>query len=265
MLARTLASIVLIPVALALVYLAPPMVFTLVLLLLSLVAMGEFTRLASPMSPQSRKWLLAATAGLILIAGLGEPATASTRIVGALALYLIFIGTGAMLTAEGNQHAVSVTAISLLGLLYIPAFLALLIPIRFSGANGAGAILFMLLVTWASDIGAYGGGRLLGRRKLAPSISPGKTVEGTIAGLLCAVGVGLLFPVYVPGPWNWATAALLSATGQVGDLFESMLKRGAGVKDASHLIPGHGGLLDRIDSMLFCCPVLYLLLVVRGS
>jgi phosphatidate cytidylyltransferase len=134
---------------------------------------------------------------------------------------------------------------------------------------GGALLVFPLLVTWASDIGAYFVGRAIGVRKLMPSISPGKTIAGAVGGLCAsmvvayAYGRGVLVPVAHLGfaPWGALLfGALISLAAQVGDLFESLLKREAGVKDSSHIIPGHGGILDRFDSLIFVLPVAYLLL-----
>ncbi|HKG20268.1 MAG TPA: phosphatidate cytidylyltransferase [Blastocatellia bacterium] len=112
-----------------------------------------------------------------------------------------------------------------------------------------------------TDTGAYYAGRALGRHKLAPRISPGKTVEGSVGGFLAAVITGPLCKLIFFPEISIAHAAALGAAlgilGQVGDLAESMLKRGAGVKDSGNLLPGHGGMLDRVDSILFCAPVVY--------
>jgi phosphatidate cytidylyltransferase len=115
-----------------------------------------------------------------------------------------------------------------------------------------------------SDSAQYYTGRAFGRRKLAPSISPAKTVEGAIGGLVAAAVIGTLLARLclpaVPAPVAGALAFLLACCGIVGDLFESLLKRSAGVKDSSALIPGHGGVLDRIDSHLFAAPAFYIFL-----
>jgi phosphatidate cytidylyltransferase len=134
---------------------------------------------------------------------------------------------------------------------------------------GGVLLIFPLIVTWASDIGAFFVGRAIGGRKLIPSVSPGKTVSGAIGGLVASMLVAWLYarlvlaPVAHLGltPWGaWLFGALISAAAQVGDLFESLIKREAGVKDSSRVIPGHGGVLDRLDSLIFVLPVAYLLL-----
>lgn len=129
--------------------------------------------------------------------------------------------------------------------------------------SGTAWILFALLITFASDTAAYFVGRAWGRRRMAPTISPGKTWEGSIGGVVAAVVAGALL-VYLLGlPIDVRYGALLggvgSVAGQAGDLAESLLKRQVGVKDSGHLIPGHGGILDRADSLLFTVPAIYYL------
>jgi phosphatidate cytidylyltransferase len=138
-------------------------------------------------------------------------------------------------------------------------------------AAGGLLLILPLVVTWASDIGAYAVGRTIGRHKLIPSVSPGKSVEGAVGGIVASVLVAwwyaaqVLHPAMSLGfkgaPWGvFLFGAVISAVAQLGDLAESLLKREAGVKDSSTLIPGHGGVLDRVDSLLFVLPVSYVLL-----
>ncbi len=136
----------------------------------------------------------------------------------------------------------------------------------FAIPSGGLLLLLPLLTTWASDIGAYAVGRTIGRHKLIPSVSPGKTVEGAIGGLVFSVIVAWALTQFLIRPaaqldFRWrpfgviVAGAVISVAAQIGDLAESLLKREAGVKDASHIIPGHGGVLDRVDSLLFVLPV----------
>ncbi|MDB4880713.1 MAG: phosphatidate cytidylyltransferase [Gemmatimonadetes bacterium] len=136
-------------------------------------------------------------------------------------------------------------------------------------APGGVLLVFPLVVTWASDIGAYFVGRAIGGRKLIPSVSPGKTVAGALGGLVASMLVSWLYARYVLvpvaslgfTPWGALLfGALISVAAQTGDLFESLLKREGGVKDSSRILPGHGGILDRFDSLIFVLPVAYLLL-----
>jgi phosphatidate cytidylyltransferase len=142
-------------------------------------------------------------------------------------------------------------------------------PLTIPIPPGGALLIFPLVVTWASDIGAYFVGRAIGGRKLIPSVSPGKTVAGAVGGLVASMLVAWLYSrsVLVPianlgfTPWGaLCFGALISIAAQVGDLFESLLKRESGVKDSSRIIPGHGGVLDRFDSLIFVLPVAYLLL-----
>jgi phosphatidate cytidylyltransferase len=137
-----------------------------------------------------------------------------------------------------------------IGLLYIgPGALALL-WLR-GGAVGLANVAFVFGVVWASDIGAYMVGRLVGGQKLAPSISPGKTWSGAFGGLVAVAVVGLV----VGGIWAVLVACVVGVAAQLGDLLESGVKRHFGVKDSGWLIPGHGGVLDRVDALLTAAPV----------
>lgn len=136
-------------------------------------------------------------------------------------------------------------------------------------AAGAAVLLLPVLCTWASDIGAYVVGRTFKGPKLIPAVSPGKTISGAVGGLVASAALAAAYAPFVLRPvaqLGFAPGrallfgALISVAAQLGDLVESLLKRDAGVKDSSHLIPGHGGVLDRIDSLLFVLPVSYVLL-----
>jgi phosphatidate cytidylyltransferase len=165
-------------------------------------------------------------------------------------------------------------ATTVLGVLYVSAPLCYGYALRYHDyavgrAAGTTVVLLPLLLTWASDIGAYAVGRTMGRRKLIPSVSPGKTVEGALGALVATVLVAFVYERFALRPFAqlaiapWWTAVFgltVSLVAQTGDLAESLLKREAGVKDSSHLLPGHGGILDRFDSLFFVLPVSYLLL-----
>lgn len=142
--------------------------------------------------------------------------------------------------------------------------------IRIDGNEHAGLqlVLYILFVVWATDIGAFFSGRIIGGPKLAPAISPGKTWAGLGGGMVAAGVVGGLCYIFSPYPSNlwWAIllAIIISGFAQAGDLFESWIKRRAGVKDSSTLIPGHGGLLDRVDGLMFTIPVFAFLVSISS-
>ena len=182
--------------------------------------------------------------------------------------------TGGVIWARGTQRKPMVSlALTVVGVAY-PALVTYMYPIRYHDyavTALAGTVLVMLPIalTWATDTGAYFFGRTFGRHKLIPSVSPGKTVEGAIGGVLVAVIAAWLYVSFLLRPFAQLSmlpvgltvfAILVSIIAQVGDLAESLFKRDAGVKDSSTLLPGHGGILDRFDSLLFVLPSAYLLL-----
>ncbi len=158
------------------------------------------------------------------------------------------------------------------GIVYSGLTAISLAAIRGDGGDGFAAMVFIFAVVWATDILAYFIGRAIGGPKLAPSISPGKTWSGAIGGAVSAVIAGTLvhmafFPLN--GLWVPVIALVLSVFSQVGDLFESFIKRRFGVKDSSRLIPGHGGVMDRVDGLVFACFAAFLIAlgdaIVSGS
>ena len=167
-----------------------------------------------------------------------------------------------------------VVGITLLGVFYTGGMLSFGYALRYQrfavgAAAGAALVAFPLVLTWATDTGGFFFGKAFGKRKLMEAISPNKTVAGAVGGLAMGIFVSAIFAAYVlPRVAHLAMSplgallfgAVVSTMGQVGDLVESMLKRQAGVKDSSNLIPGHGGALDRVDSLLFTLPIAYVLL-----
>ena len=142
-------------------------------------------------------------------------------------------------------------------------------PYAIGAAAGTALVMMPLLLTWSTDVGAYAFGRLFGKKKLIPSVSPGKTVAGAVGGLALTVVICLLYVRFILMPYAQLGLTLqgailfgivVSIAAQTGDLAESLLKREAGVKDSSRIIPGHGGILDRFDSLLFVMPVSFLVL-----
>jgi phosphatidate cytidylyltransferase len=152
------------------------------------------------------------------------------------------------------------------GLVYVPVLMAPLARIRME-PDGLALIFFLLASTWLGDTGAYFAGRAFGKTPLFPRVSPKKTREGVFGGLLLAVAGAALIKSVSNLDLSWPVvlvlAAVLDVAGVIGDLAESMLKRAFGVKDSGSIMPGHGGILDRIDSLLFTGPLLWAVLQVR--
>ena len=155
------------------------------------------------------------------------------------------------------------TGATILGVLYVPLLGSHLISLRtgFDQLLSAHLLSFFFLVLMGSDAGAYYVGRAFGKRKLAPSISPGKTWEGVIGGVVASLAMGTLAHYWffreLPLKYTLPLAVIMTVVGIFGDLAESALKRGAGAKDAANILPGHGGILDRLDSLLFNAPLIY--------
>ena len=176
-------------------------------------------------------------------------------------LITVFALLALMLSLERDKirQALPRAAMLLMGVVYI--FGCWRFAIRLHAVNPYW-LLYALVLNWIGDAAAYYAGRSLGRHKLAPAVSPGKTWEGSVGSVLGSVLFGILFlPHFLPHVPLWHAGALsvvVNIAGQVGDLAESALKRGAGIKDSGALLPGHGGMLDRVDSSLFALPVVYL-------
>ncbi len=163
-----------------------------------------------------------------------------------------------------NPQGIETMAVTLFGLLYVAWLGNFITRINFANPNGRYFVMLLVVVTKFTDIGAYLTGSAIGRHKMIPRISPQKTWEGTAGGIAFAVGGAFLARWLMPGEMASLTAThavviglLLGAAAVIGDLAESLIKREAGVKDSSHWLPGHGGALDLIDSLLFTAPLLY--------
>ena len=169
------------------------------------------------------------------------------------------------------------TAQGLFGLLYI-AYPLTLIPLMWNQEDGHALLLFLMVCVWCGDIAALYVGRAFGKHKLAPRLSPGKTIEGAVASVVGSVLAGMavvwlgdaltvrgnmILHIAQPIWQSVVLAILLNVAAQVGDLLESAIKRGAGVKDSGTMLPGHGGILDRIDALLVAAPVLWYILLIK--
>ena len=177
----------------------------------------------------------------------------------AIFLFVLGIALITLLTKRPLVETLPAAGISSSALVLVALPLSYAIRLHGSGVQGPVILLFVLVVVWIGDTAAYFVGRSIGRHKLAPHLSPKKTWEGTVASFLGSIVVAFIFARYmtVPLPHLLAMAALGNVAGQAGDLLESAYKRSAGIKDSGSVLPGHGGVLDRIDALILAIPVVW--------
>ena len=275
---RTLFAVVAIPIVLGVIWVGDAALAALLAIAAALAA-WEFFRLAergeyAPLGATG----IGVAAVLPLVAHAQRRGAVTPSVTWAVLAVLAMLAVA--LVARGPaRRPIGAVAVTVLGVVYTGGLLSYAYILRYHrftnyalGAE-AGAVLLLLpvLLTWTSDTGGYFVGRSFGRHKLLPSVSPGKTIEGAVGALvLCAI-VAWVYMRYVLVPYAQlaltpVSAALfgigVSVAVQIGDLVESLMKREVAVKDSSHLVPGHGGVLDRLDGMLFALPVAYWLLEV---
>jgi phosphatidate cytidylyltransferase len=284
MLLRIATAVVLIPLVVALVWWGPPALLAAVAAAIALIALWEFFSLGERVGlPGFRKWTMACAAGLFYsqyAAGTVEThALAGGAVLmrgGALAavtieLVLLVFAFGAVLiglaTRRPLQDVLPAVAISSAGLLFVAFPFSYLVRVgEVDGASLAGGhagrqlVLFTLCLIWAGDVMAYFVGQSLGRMPMAPALSPKKTWEGAIANFVASLLVAVFFArwMQVDTVSLLLVAGLANIAGQAGDLIESAYKRGAVVKDSGTLLPGHGGVLDRVDSLILAAPVVWI-------
>lgn len=218
------------------------------------------------------------TAGIVLAACIPLLVHASylgvyrVTVTAIVMIFLALVASVIWVRGVSRRPLVSVS-VTVAGIIY-PALVTYMYPLRYhdyvvGALAGTILVMFPVAVTWATDTGAYAFGRMFGRHKLIPSVSPSKTIEGAVGGLVVAVLSTWAYLQFMMKPLAQLSmmpigiivfAIVVGVVGQIGDLAESLLKRDAGVKDSSKLLPGHGGFLDRFDSLLFVLPVAYLLL-----
>lgn len=270
---RLLVAILLIPIVLGCVWAGGPALVTL-LSLASGLAAWEFYRLAEVRGARPLGGVGIALSVLI-------PVVVHARFLGlwvppvsVVALLVPLLLTVALFARGSDGGPMAAVGITLAGIVYTGGMLSFAYALRYhefvvDARGGLALVLLPVVVTWLNDTGAYLAGRAFGRAKLMPSVSPGKTWAGAYGAVVASVLSTWVLAAYVLPPMAHLTlrpmgivvvGAGLSLAAQVGDLAESMFKREAGVKDSSHLIPGHGGVLDRVDSLLFTLPVGYVLL-----
>lgn len=261
--ARLISALVLVAIVVGVLFAAPWWVTVLVTTLVAGIAVTEVAGLSAAVgAPVSQIVAMASAVALSASTALSTDLFSG----GALGAVLLVVLVGSGLTTLGTRTpgaaTVTTAAMQIMAPLYVAVPMGAIAWLRIE--SGPWAVAFLLALVAISDTSQYFCGRAFGRTKLAPLVSPGKTVEGAVGGVLASVIAGaVLAPLWLPGTPVHMGALLglwLCAFGIGGDLFESLLKRSAGVKDSSTLIPGHGGLLDRIDAHLFAAPAFVLFL-----
>jgi phosphatidate cytidylyltransferase len=264
---REVAAAIAIPIVFAVLFLAPPIAFNLLVAAIALAALWEFYRIAEKTGlPVAKSVGIAAGAAHLLWWGTfwgniapSRPGWITLSLTLIALLVFVFLSSLAPLFAKVDlPSALGGASGTVFGVLSIALPATAMCYLRFVSPR---AVLLLFVLVWGCDSFAYYTGKTLGRHKMAPRVSPNKTWEGTIGGLVggtligAAAGTWWVFPEL--GPLRGAVAgALATSAGQLGDLVESMWKRGAGVKDSGTFLPGHGGFYDRIDSLLYAAPVL---------
>ena len=252
---RIISSIVSLPILLAIIYFGTPFHFFLLLEFAIFIGLYEFYRMIEKGGLGCYKW-----AGIILGILLSAAIFKGTYINLVIAASVIILFIIRIFEGNTSDNTFSYVSNTIFGIVYVSFLMSYLGVIRASGDNGRELIFFVLLITWMGDTTAYYGGKGFGKHKLAPAISPKKTVEGAIIGL-----IGSIVGAIIAKSWFLdisilnaiAAGILIGVFGQFGDLSESIIKRNLQVKDSGGIIPGHGGILDRVDSLLFSAPVFY--------
>lgn len=272
--ARILTALVLIPLVIALLFSGLFWLVTVATAAVAVLACWEYLGLAEGNGARAPRWLVLAAVAALFPIGFYRPGMLMEGF-SALGFMLLVV----VVFRSPLERVLPDAAVSLFALLYIGYALAT-IPLIYAAEHGPSLLLMLLCVVWSGDTTALYVGRSLGKRKLAPRLSPNKTWEGSIA----SVGGSLIVTVLLiliarwmqehnltglsyDGSWvHWLVlAVVLNVAAQVGDLAESALKRGANVKDSGSLLPGHGGVLDRIDALLLAAPVLWYAQLVQQS
>ena len=240
------------------------LIFTLFIGLVALIGLWEYFRatLSRDDSPSVLPMKILAYLYACLIMGAAHHLSAA-YILNSVVCSFWLTGLASILLFKHDHQVFETAKKQLLGVLYVPVLLSYLVLIRGGGdSQGAVWILFVLVVVFFGDIGALYAGTFFGKHKLYPALSPGKTIEGSMGGLGANIICGGLYKLFFLPELSWGISLLffiaVGAAGQIGDLFESGLKRVADVKDSGGILSGHGGILDRADAAMYAAPVAYM-------
>jgi phosphatidate cytidylyltransferase len=274
-LTRVLTALVLIPIAIGIVLFTPTWGVAIAVAVFTVLALWEYFALGDAIGHRAyRLWTVFCALLLIFLqwresyevrpSYFAFPTASFVVVTFDISLFVLGVAVLTLFTRRPLVETLSSAGISSSALLLVAFPLSFAVPMHSSPWQGPRLVLFTLVITWAADTGAYFVGRAVGKHPLAPHISPKKTWEGSVGGLAGSLLVAYLFHwwLYIPVPHLLAMATLGNIAGQMGDLLESACKRSAGVKDSGGLLPGHGGVLDRIDALILCIPVIWYYLVL---
>ena len=265
---RVLSGAVLIALVGATIWVLPSWATLILAAVVAAIGAREVCGLAAALGARTSSWFVAlASAAICTSLGLAPHVLVlsfSHFLLAAIAALIVAAGAVVIFTAPPSKENFAGALAALAAPIYVGFPLGLLALVQAGGTPGRAEVSWLIGMMATSDSAQYFTGRAFGRRKLAPAISPAKTIEGAIGGIVAAAAAGAWLGPLAMVRTSWIEAAMLAAAlavaGMIGDLFESFLKRSAGVKDSGTLIPGHGGLLDRIDSYLFATPAFFVYL-----
>lgn len=266
---RWITALIVIPPLLLLIFKSSAIVFAIAIIAVATLGLWEYFRIVYAAHDKAMLPLFRAAGygcGALVVLSIQYRNFDALMLV--LALNLMAVAFLSILRFRSQQDAPLVVIKQIFGIVYIPVFLSFLVLLRNSNDGPMWVVFILWVVAWG-DTGALYVGSIWGRHKLSPAVSPKKTIEGALAGLAANMFFAWLFKMLffnaMPG-WTCILVALASGSvGQAGDLFESEFKRAADVKDSGTILPGHGGILDRIDALLFAAPIAYLLKVLLLS
>lgn len=260
---RIVSGLLFLPIFYLVTWKLDPVYFTGLVLIAALIGLSEFYRLAKARGIMPGV-LPGMAVGALLVLEAYHPLPFGAGNYAALFLLLVMITR--LFSPRPVEGALEDISVTLLGVCYVAFLFSFQVAIRMMG-DGKQWLVFLFFIIWASDIGAYSVGIPFGRHRLYEKVSPKKSIEGFVGALIASAGMALVCRIWFMPEIGQAEvvgiALMLAVVGTVGDLAESLIKRAAGVKDSGTIIPGHGGILDRMDSMLFAAPVLYYYLRVR--
>ena len=261
---RVISGLLFLPIFYLVTWRLSPLYFTALVLIAVAAGQYEFYRMARARGINPGAVLGSVMGALVVLESYHPLLFGTGKIYFTAGLLLIMIVR--LFSPRPVEGAVEDISATFMGIFYVAILFSFQIAIRM-GTNGRQWLVFLYFVIWASDIGAYSIGIPFGKHRLYEKVSPKKSIEGLIGALTASAGMALLCRIWFMPPLGlWEAVMLglaLASVGTLGDLTESLLKRAAGVKDSGNLIPGHGGILDRMDSMMFAAPVLFYYLGMR--